>query len=256
MKSTTGEEVLEYLRRLQLLEPQMRKLWHDPGAEFNNNLFKQFLTEHQLSEIQTPTAWKQINGLIERAIGTAAEQLNCLRRDYGGSPEGPWVAYLAQVEGAFNTKIHDGTLVEPCRILRGRGEDRAAAVATAKLRIIQLRKKASKFAMLYKPGDLILVKAEDKKKTQGPMDRWLGPYRVVESSTMLVKYAEGLKEIEKPYSKVKKYYHETDCRPGAVLLLGPIVLMARGANTITCKIGEADEYTYEDDGDEWMRDYF
>ena len=59
---------------------------------------------------------------------------------------------------------------------------------------------------------------------------------------MLVTYEEGLKLIEKPYGEIKRYYHETDCRPGAVLLLGPLIITARGANVITCKIGEADEY--------------
>ena len=256
MRSASGDEVLDHVRRLKLLEPAARKIWHDPGREFNNNNFKQFLTENQLNEIQTPTAWKQVNGMVERAIGTATEQLNCIRRDYGVKSEGPWAAYLGQVEGAYNTKVHDGTLVEPCRILRGTGEDRTAAITIAKERIMQLRSKVAKFNMIYREGDLILVRAEDKQKITGPMDRWLGPYRVVECNNMLLTYAEGTRRIEIPYSKAKRYFHESDCRPGAVLLLGPIVLVARDANTVTCKIGEASEYKYEDDDDNWLQEYF
>jgi hypothetical protein len=223
----------------------MRKLWHDPGSEFNNKLFAEYLKSNDLTEIQTPTAWKQVNGLIERAIGTAAEQLNCLRKDDGVPPEGPWVAYLAQVEGAYNTKIHDGTLVEPCRILRGSGEDRAIAIAIAKEQIGKLRRKVSKFTIVYEVGDFILVRAEEKKKIQGPMDRWLGPYKIVSCNSILVTYAEGSKLIEKPYSKVTRYIHERDSRPGAVLLLGPIKIIARSGNSVTCRIGEADSYVYD-----------
>ena len=41
-----------------------------------------------------------------------------------------------------------------------------------------------------------------------------------------------------------------------MLLLGPLIVTARDANISTCKIGEADEYTYEDDRDAWIDDYF
>ena len=76
---------------------------------------------------------------------------------------------------------------------------------------------------------------------------------------MLVTYTEGSRLIEKPYSQVKRYIHETDCRPGAVLLLGPIKIIARSGNSVTCRIGEADSYVYdvyEDDKDGWIDDYF
>ena len=56
LKTTRGEEVLEYVRRLTMLDPQTRKLWHDPGGEFNNNFFAEYLKSQNLVEIQTPTA--------------------------------------------------------------------------------------------------------------------------------------------------------------------------------------------------------
>ena len=122
--------------------------------------------------------------------------------------------------------------------------------------ISQLQKKVSKFNMVYEIGDFILVRATEKKKIQGPMDRWLGPYKITACNSMLVTYEEGLKLIEKPYGEIKKYNHEVDCKPGVVLCLGPIVILERGENSVSCRIGDTTEYVYEDDEDEWLWEYF
>ncbi len=179
--------------------PWPTKVVMDRGPEFMAE-FRAMLQEDYAVSVSTSTKRNpQSNAIVERVHQTIGNMLRTFRvHDNDGiDTEDPWSGILAAVAFAVRATVHTTSRATPMQLVFGR--DAVLNIRhLADWRYIRERKQdsidrsnarenAKRLPHQYKPGDQVLIKAEQKRKFG--TDAYLGPYvvdRVFDNGTLRV----------------------------------------------------------------------
>lgn len=111
-----GQKILKGLRQYLARRGLPRKIIHDPGLEFENIQFKEFLKLYNIENHTTAARSSTGNSPVERLHSTLLEAIRILRLKY---PSYPISDILDLGTFTYNNSIHSSTKLSPFEIING-----------------------------------------------------------------------------------------------------------------------------------------
>jgi transposase InsO family protein len=215
-------ECLEKIRDFCGRNGKPRGIVTDPGTQFKNELISSWMKTEGIQYGHTSPASKPENGMVERAIRSVRKVIGALLYE---SQKAKWTDVLWKCMLIINDRIHRSIGCSPRVIkfgygsevdLQGTPAEKLKAMLQRQGNAIELSNRLHMEAWLFKQdksitkfkqGDLIIIKSEDKTKTD-PRDLvWKGPFQVMSNAGNAV-LAMDLVDNTK-----SRQVHVSRCRP-------------------------------------------